>query len=422
MNTTQKLKLTFYPYLQQVNLGRAPLYCKITIDGARAQFSTPHKIDPDLWDKKSMRLIGNGSSQMVVNAYIDQVKSELNNLFLRVVASNELISAKELKAKYLGIEIEQPKKKTICDAFDYHIAKLQEKYNSNLIHKNTMLRYKATKSKMIDFMKLHFRIEDIPLDELKYSFITEFEHYLITKDKLSNNTAHKNLVHLKKVLKVAVLLEWINASPFTQFKCSYRNPEREFLTHDEINRIKNKDFKIERLIKVRDVFLFQCYTGFSYADIFKFDQNALSVGIDGDYWITTNRNKTGNRESVPLLPIAMEIIEKYQDHPHCVENNSLLPVNTNERYNSYLKEIADLCGIRKKITTHVARHTFATTITLSNGVPIETVSKMLGHTKLATTQIYAKVLDRKVSEDMRILKDKLNQQDEVQKEKKQVVN
>lgn len=409
MNTTQKLKVNFYPYLQQVKFGEAPLYCKITIDGARAQFSTPHKVNPDLWDKKNMRLNGSFANQMVVNAFIDQVRSELKNLFLKIVASGALVSAKELKSMYLGVEIEEPKKKTICDAFDYHIAKLEEKYNAKLIHKNTWLRYKATKTKMTDFMKRQFLFEDIPLDELKYSFITEFEHYLITRDKLSMNTAHKNLIHLKKVIKVAVQLEWINVSPFAQFKCSYRNPERVFLTQDELDRIKKKEFSIERLEKVRDVFLFQCYTGFSFSDLFKFDRNAVSIGIDGDYWISTYRNKTGNRESVPILPIALEIIEKYRNHPHCVTNNCLLPVNTNERYNSYLKEVADLCGIRKKITTHVARHTFATTITLSNGVPIETVSKMLGHTKLATTQIYAKVLDRKVSEDMKMLREKLEQ-------------
>jgi site-specific recombinase XerD len=407
MNTTQKLKLVFYPYLQQVRFGQAPLYCKITIDGARAQFSSPFKINPDLWDKKNMKLIGSRANQMVVNAYIDQVRSELNNLFLKIVASNKLITAKELKALYLGVEVKQPKKKTICDAFDYHIAKLEEKYRSNLIHKNTWLRYKATKSKAIGFMKLQLHKDDIPLDELKFSFITEFEHYLITRDKLSLNTAHKNLIHLKKVMKVAISLEWTMINPFESFKCSYRNPERVFLTQDEIDRIQEKDFRIERLTKVRDVFLFQCYTGFSYADIFSFDQNAVSIGIDGDYWISTYRNKTGNRESVPLLPLAMEIIEKYRDYPDCIQNDRLLPVNTNERYNSYLKEIADLCGINKNITTHVARHTFATTITLSNGVPIETVSKMLGHNKLATTQIYAKVLDRKVSDDMKVLRSKL---------------
>jgi site-specific recombinase XerD len=219
-------------------------------------------------------------------------------------------------------------------------------------------------------------------------------------------------------MKVAVLNEWVTASPFTPFKCSYRNPERVFLTQEEIDRIKNKEFTIERLEKVRDVFLFQCYTGFAYSDIFEFDQNAVSIGIDGEHWISTYRKKTGNRESVPLLPIAMEIIEEYRDHRDCVEKNTLLPVNTNERYNSYLKEIADLCGIKKNITTHVARHTFATTITLSNGVPIETVSRMLGHSKLATTQIYAKVLDRKVSEDMKVLREKLSGSTQDEKQKK----
>jgi integrase len=169
----------------------------------------------------------------------------------------------------------------------------------------------------------------------------------------------------------------------------------------------NKEFNIERLKEVRDVFVFCCYTGFAYADVFKFNQNAVMIGLDGNYWLSTNRQKTGTKEKVPLLPIALEIIERYKNHPYCVEQNKLLPVNSNQRYNSYLKELADACNINKHLTTHIARHTFATTVTLANGVPIETVSAMLGHTNIRTTQIYAKVVEKKMSEDMEILKSKL---------------
>lgn len=407
MNTTQKLTLTFYPYTQQTKRGNHPLYCKITIDGARAQISTPYRIDPEKWDKNEMKLVGASTEAMVVNGHIDQMRSELNKHFLKAIALDEIITAKQLKAKYLGTDVVIPKKKTLSDIFDYHIIKLEEKVNANLINPKTLGRYVATKKKVLDFMKYCYAIKEIPLDEVKRSFITEFEHYLITRDGLQPNTAHKNLINLKKVMKVAVELEWIPSSPFTSFQCTYKNPERVFLTMEELDLMKAKNFSIERLNEVRDIFLFQCYTGFAYSDIEGFDRNAVSIGIDGEYWITTNRKKTGNRESVPLLPIALEILNKYQFHAECMQRNKLLPVNTNQRYNGYLKELADVCGIRKKITTHVARHTFATTITLSNGVPIETVSKMLGHTKLSTTQIYAKVLDTKVSQDMQVLKNKL---------------
>ena len=206
---------------------------------------------------------------------------------------------------------------------------------------------------------------------------------------------------------MSVCLDWIPSNPFNNFRCSYTSPERQVLTQDELNLIMKKDIDIERLNEVRDVFIFCCYTGFAYSDVYKFERDALTIGIDGEYWLSTNRQKTGARESVPLLPIALEIIQKYRDNEYCVEHNKLLPVNSNQRYNAYLKEIADICGIKKKITTHIARHTFATTVTLANGVPIETVSSMLGHNSIRTTQIYAKVVEKKVSEDMQLLKAKL---------------
>jgi integrase len=169
----------------------------------------------------------------------------------------------------------------------------------------------------------------------------------------------------------------------------------------------NKKFATERLREVRDVFIFCCYTGFAYADLYNFEKNAVMIGLDGNYWLSTNRQKTGTKEKVPLLPIALEIIDRYKEHEYCVKYNKLLPVNSNQRYNNYLKELADVCCINKHLTSHIARHTFATTVTLANGVPIETVSAMLGHTSIRTTQIYAKVVESKMSADMELLKAKL---------------
>jgi integrase len=171
----------------------------------------------------------------------------------------------------------------------------------------------------------------------------------------------------------------------------------------------NKDYGTDRMNEVRDVFIFCCYTGFAYTDIFQFEKNAVIKGLDGNLWLSTNRQKTGTKESVPLLPIPLAILEKYQDHEYCVKFNKLLPINSNQRYNSYLKELAARVSIDKNLTSHIARHTFATTVTLANGVPIETVSKMLGHTSIKTTQIYAKVVEKKVGEDMQLLSVKLNQ-------------
>jgi site-specific recombinase XerD len=207
-------------------------------------------------------------------------------------------------------------------------------------------------------------------------------------------------------------LEWLTHHPFQGFKCVYAQPDREVLTQEELDNLYHKEFSIKRLAQVRDVFIFCCYTGFAYNEVAALTKEAIQKGIDGEKWISINRAKTGTLESVMLLPIPLEIIEKYQNDPYCVQHNKLLPVNSNQKYNAYLKEIADLCQIKIPLSTHIARHTFATTVTLANDVPIETVSALLGHKNIRTTQIYAKVVKKKVSNDMQMLRKKLQKEDE----------
>jgi len=409
MNNNQKLHILFYLNKQRGKNGLFPIYVRIYIDGARAEFATTHLVDFKLWNSKLSKLKPAAQNAQFINVFLDDTKSRLNKLFLAGLSKDERLNAKQLKAQFLGKSIEQkPSYKTICEAFDYHNLKMGEMVKVGNITAKTHLRYKITKDKVVSFMKKQYKIEDMPLPELRLSFVTEFEHFLLTTDKLQSNTAHKYITNLKKIMHMSVGLDWIPSNPFNQFKCSYTNPKREVLTQKELDAIINKEITIDRLRQVRDVFVFCCYTGFAYSEVYKFKRDAITMGIDGERWITTYRDKTGTRESVPLLPIALDVIHKYKDDTYCIENDKLLPVNSNQRYNAYLKEIADICGIKKSITTHMARHTFATTVTLSNGVPIETVSRMLGHTKLATTQIYAKVLDHKVSEDMKLLKAKIN--------------
>ena len=208
---------------------------------------------------------------------------------------------------------------------------------------------------------------------------------------------------------------WLNKDPFSNYKAKVKDVERVYLTEEEIQTIINKDFKIERVAMVRDIFVFSCFTGLAYIDVKQLTLDNISLGIDGDKWIFKNRQKTDTASKIPLLPMAQEIIDKYTEHPVCKNEKRLLPILTNQKMNAYLKEIADVCGIKKDLTFHIARHTFATTITLSNGVPLETVSKMLGHTSLKTTQHYAKILDKKISEDMMILKSKFTSKSLVDK-------
>jgi site-specific recombinase XerD len=208
-------------------------------------------------------------------------------------------------------------------------------------------------------------------------------------------------------------MEWLPSNPFEFFECKHIPTDREVLTQDDLDKLYNKEITIQRLAEVRDVFLFCCYTGFAYNEVEALPHNAVQKGIDGEKWLSINRVKTGTLESVMLLPLALEIIEKYREHKYCQVHNKLLPVNSNQRYNAYLKELADICGIKSKLTTHIARHTFATTVTLANGVPIETVSALLGHKDIKTTQIYAKVVKTKVSQDMKALRNVLNQKAQI---------
>lgn len=406
MNHKQKLRLSNRLNLQREKEGMHPIYVRIYVDGKKTEIFTDYWIKEIDWDNKK-RLVKNRNKRAdIINAFLNKIQTSIETDFFNSRAQNIKTSALALKNKYLGVD-KKPTQKTILDALDYHNTKMEEKVKIGQTAKKTYTRYVITKKKVVAFMKHQYKIKDKPLSELRLRFATEFEHYLLTQDNLHTNTAHKYIKNLKTVMNMSVGLDWISSNPFKNFRCSYIAPKREVLTQEEVDRIRFKEISIKRLAEVRDVFIFCCYTGFAYADIYEFEYDAIIKGIDGGSWLKTNRKKTGVKESVPLLPVALEIIEKYREHPYCLNKNRLLPVNSNQRYNGYLKEIADICGVSKKITSHIARHTFATTITLSNGVPIETVSSMLGHSSIRTTQIYAKVIESKVSKDMQNLKSKL---------------
>lgn len=234
----------------------------------------------------------------------------------------------------------------------------------------------------------------------------DFEFYLKAECKITGVSAAKYIKHLKKIINHCVANNWLEKNPFINFKSTAKAKERTFLNEEELNRIASKKLSVERLAQLRDIFVFCCYTGLSYADVQKLKRSEIGVGVDGEKWIFTNRQKTDTSSRIPLLPATLKILGQYKDHPQCENKGLVLPVLSNQKMNAYLKEIADMCRINKHLTFHLARHTFATTVTLSNGVPIETVSKMLGHTNIKTTQHYAKTLDVKVSQDMAALKKK----------------
>jgi site-specific recombinase XerD len=294
----------------------------------------------------------------------------------------------------------------LLEIFRYHNDQMKQLIQNDEYAKGTWVHFTTTCKHLENFIQQKFHQKDRSITDIDYSFIADFELYLKT-GICAHNTAMKYLGDFRKIVLLCLKKGWQQKDPFFGYKLSRRVVNREVLTANELQAMADKQFASERVTLVRDIFLFSCYTGLAYADVAKLKRTEISIGIDGEKWVFTKRTKTDSPSRIPLLPMSLAILAKYEDHPKCCNSGLLLPVISNQKMNAYLKEIADLCGIHKPLTFHIARHTFATTVTLSNGVPIETVSKMLGHKNLRTTQHYAKILDKKVSEDMHALRSKL---------------
>src|ERR1035437_394706 len=382
--------------------GEAPIYLRITINGERAEISTNRRISSDLWDKASERVAGRSESARVINSHLNNLVGKVEKYFSGLDAKDEMISVHQIISELKGKSQNQM---TLIKAYDFHINRIEELIGIDYAA-NTVKRYKSSLNGLKAFILHKYHKTDVRLFDLDNQFIESYYSYLKSMKGLQQNSAAKDIKNLYRVINKAVSYKWIYQNPFKDFSCQYINPNRTYLTEEEIDSLYKKKFAISRLAKVRDVFIFQIYTGLSYIDMAQLTEDNIEIGIDGKRWIVINRKKTGIRSSIPILPNAQEILDRYKIDPLCITEKKILPVYCNQRTNAYLKEIADLCEIKKNLTTHLARHTFATTITLSHGVPIETVSKMLGHSDLKTTQIYSKVVDRKIADDMKALIEK----------------
>ena len=262
--------------------------------------------------------------------------------------------------------------------------------------------------RVVEFMKKKYNITDIPLREIKYQFIVDLEFFLRTEYKYSQNTTYKCMKFFKQVINKAIRAGMITVDPFNGYKISIERVDRGFLSEDDLTKMMSKTFASKRLEQVRDIFIFACFTGLAYIDLANLRVDNIQKMFDGRLWIVTHRQKTNTKVTVPLLPPALKILKKYEGE---FVDGKILPIITNQKMNCYLKEISEICGIEKNLTFHLARHTFATTMTLGKGVPIETVSKMLGHTNVQTTQIYARITNDKISKDMNWLSQNLGNLD-----------
>jgi site-specific recombinase XerD len=381
------------------------IMARITLNGKRAEIATGHKIDIEKWNSSGGCVKGNKEDARTINASLINTRDSLNSLFNQLSSNKDLhLTVELIRDKYLG---KSSKQHTLVEVFNYHNSQMKAHVGKEFAA-GTYERYQTTLKLLKEFMKHQYRKEDMSLPELKYGFITDLEFWFKTIRRCSHNTTIKYITNLRKIINLARDNEWLHHDPFAKFKVSLKEVKRECLSAEELQMIVDKSFKIDRLDQVKDILVFCCYIGLAYADVEKLGPEHISKGIDGKYWIFIDRTKTGTSSHVPLLSPASAIINKYKDYPEAINKERVFPVISNQKINAYLKEIADVCGIHKTLTFHIARHTFATTVTLTNGVPLETVSNMLGHKNIRTTQIYAKVVQSKVSKDMEALEDKLS--------------
>jgi len=376
---------------------------RITVNGKRAEMATNRFIAPERWNNEGGYVKGSKSEFKELNEYLDLLRSKVYQSQRDLFEKNKPVAALGLRNLVQGATGTQY---TVLEAFRYHNKMMSERIPEDN-SPSTLIRYETTYNHVSNFIKYKYSAEDLYLTALNHEFISCFEHYLKTVKSCNHNSAIKYIKNFKKIVKLAMKNDWLSRDPFSNYTARINPVRREFLDIGELQVLETKKIAVPRLDQVRDMFIFSCYTGLAYIDISLLTPDNIRKGIDGNLWIFTERSKTSAKSNVPLLPKAIEIIEKYKDHPENVFKNRLLPVISNQKMNAYLKEIADLAGIKKTLTFHLARHTFATTVTLTQGVPIESVSEMLGHKSIRTTQIYAKVIDKKVGEDMQKLRDKI---------------
>src|SRR5579859_3916615 len=380
--------------------GTAPIYLRITMGDDRVELSTKRYVSPERWNPTMQKVSGTSEEVKTINAYLKTMEQEVFQAHQALILENKEVTAGNIKAKLLGQDTEQH---WIIEEFKDHNKKMETLIGKQYA-RATWKRFETTLKHTKDFIQWKYKTPDHEVSRLNYEFLENFEFYLKSVRDCDHNATMKYLANFKKVVLRCIKNGWLPKDPFAGFKLSLQEVKINVLTDHELDLISKKNFAAERVGKVRDIFLFSCYTGLAYADVKKLKRSDISKGINGKDWIFASRQKTDTDFRIPLLPEAAAILKKYEDDPQCVNMDRAFPVMSNQKMNSYLKEIADVCGIKKNLTYHLARHTFATTVTLSNGVPMETVSKMLGHKNLKTTQHYAKIVDTKISEDMNTLR------------------
>jgi site-specific recombinase XerD len=406
MSSRTSFGLTFYiNRTRERKNGECPVMLRININGDRIALQVQRFIKPENWDPNRYVMIGRTEEARVFNNYLEAVRLKAHKKYNELLSYTDDVTPQMLRDAILGVNT--AKTRQIIDIWEGHVSDLKK-----LIGKDnsfaTYQKYNTAKNHFQTFLIKNYKVEDISIKAVNYQMIQQYSIYLKTEKGCSHNTATKFLQNLKTITNISIRSGWLVKDPFSGISLTLKEVDRPYLTEDEMQRLIEFNSQYDRLNRVRDIFIFSCFTGLAYIDVKKLKRAEIEGNETTGFWIRTRRKKTGGRANIPLLDIPMSIINNYCRLELLDAEDPIIPILSNQKMNAYLKELADLCTIQKQLSFHVARHTFATTVTMMNGVPIETVSKMLGHKTLRSTQHYARIVDKKVGDDMRLLALKLN--------------
>jgi site-specific recombinase XerD len=376
------------------------LYARITVDSKRTEMSLSREVTTGLFDPGAQRCKGNSKEARALNDFLSLVRGEIYEIRKQLMLEGKSVSAERIKAFYKGEpDPDAPKNPTVLELYDEHNRKFVELIGTKNHSKPTYKKHLTSRSHVSNFIKEAYEMDDLEWKEINVKFLNEYEYWLKTQRECNHNSSMKYIVNFGKAIRIAYSEGYMDRNPLDQFKITLEKTHRDVLSEEEIEWIQDLDLH-GRLDKVRDCFVFSIYSGLPFIDLEELTMDDIEKDKNGKLWIVKSRHKTDIDFIIPVLPETKALIEKYDDHPLRQKKGIVLPVLSNQKYNAYLKEIADLAGINKYLTTHLARHTFATTVTLNNGIPLEIVSKMLGHSSVKTTQIYAKVQQKAIEMSM----------------------
>lgn len=376
--------------------GEAPICMRITVNKRVAEVMIKRSIPVDLWNQKKECSKGKDRVAAELNHYINTVRAKVLQIHRELEIDNKPITADIIKDCFYGRDKVQ---RSLLEVYAEHNEKCRALIGKEYTE-STITKFDTSINRLKEYIRSCYHRDDMMLAELDGQFIRDFDFWLKTDKHCQNNSALKHLKNLKKVVRIALANDWIKKDPFYGIRFKQEEVNVEFLSREELDILMNKEFTIKRLEQVRDIFVFCCFTALAFVDVQQLSREHLIKDNNGALWIRKARQKTNQMCNIPVLSIPQKILRKYEGNAECIKKGVLLPVISNQRMNAYLKEIADLCGIAKRLTTHVARHTAATVVFLANDVSMENVSKILGHSNIRMTQHYARVLDSSIMRDM----------------------